>query len=139
MSLLYNRIPGLVRATAEGQLPSAPVIEANEHIPTTDVLRSRLATDSMPGNRSDGFRVALAVEGGGMRAVVSSGMLLALEQLGFGDAFDLRDDEAWNARIKTDRAQQLLAEHELQQAAAGPRGGAAAAGGSPLRAGRLAD
>ncbi len=43
----------------------------------------------MPGNRSDGHRVALAVEGGGMRAVVSSGMLLALEQLGFGDAFDL--------------------------------------------------
>ena len=55
----------------------------------------------------------------------------------FGDAFDLRDDEAWNARIKTDRAQQLLAEHELQQAAA-PRGGTAA-GGSPLRAARLAD
>ncbi len=43
----------------------------------------------MPGQRADDFRVALAVEGGGMRAVVSSGMLLALEQLGFGDAFDL--------------------------------------------------
>ena len=28
----------------------------------------------------------------------------------FGDAFDLKDDDTWNARIKTDRAQQMLAD-----------------------------
>lgn len=91
MSLLFNRIPGLVKVGGSGQLPSSTVIDEkrNEQISTTSVLRSRLASGSMPGGRSDGFRVALAVEGGGMRAVVSSGMLLALEQLGFGDAFDL--------------------------------------------------
>ncbi len=56
---------------------------------TTEVLRQRFAEESTPQNRADDFRVALAVEGGGMRGVVSSGMLLALEQLGFGEAFDL--------------------------------------------------
>lgn len=71
---------------APNELRSSPV---NPKVSTTDVLRARLASESLPGQRSDDYRVALAVEGGGMRAVVSSGMLLALEQLGFGDAFDL--------------------------------------------------
>jgi predicted patatin/cPLA2 family phospholipase len=48
-----------------------------------------LVEGSVPGARSDDYRVALAVEGGGMRGVVSSGMLLALEQVGYRDGFDL--------------------------------------------------
>ncbi|MBN9609469.1 MAG: hypothetical protein BGO26_07355 [Actinobacteria bacterium 69-20] len=40
------------------------------------------------GHRGDGFRLGLAVEGGGMRGIVSGGMLLALRDLGLLNAFD---------------------------------------------------
>ena len=49
--------------------------------PVTDVLREREEQDSRPGERRDPYRVALAVEGGGMRGVVSAGMAAALERL----------------------------------------------------------
>jgi len=55
---------------------------------TTAVILERLKTSSTPTSRSDGYRVALVVEGGGMRGVISGGMLLALEQLGMRDCFD---------------------------------------------------
>ena len=38
------------------------------------VLAARARAGSQPGRRDDGFRVALAVEGGGMRGTVSAGM-----------------------------------------------------------------
>ena len=38
--------------------------------------------------RPDGARIALVVEGGGMRGAVSGGMALALHELGLRDAFD---------------------------------------------------
>lgn len=47
------------------------------------VIRARHA-----GKRSDPFRLGLAVEGGGMRGIVSGGMLLALRDLGLLNAFD---------------------------------------------------
>ncbi len=50
-----------------------------------DVLRARAAS----GSRDDGFRVALVLEGGGMRGVVSAGMTAAIERLGMTEAFDL--------------------------------------------------
>ena len=53
-----------------------------------DVLLDRLVEGSRPGARTDGHKVVLAVEGGGMRGAVSAGMLLALEQLGLRDSFD---------------------------------------------------
>ncbi|MEU7143141.1 patatin family protein [Nocardia sp. NPDC046473] len=40
------------------------------------------------GNRADGNRLVLVVEGGGSRGVYSSGMVSALEELGFGTVFD---------------------------------------------------
>jgi predicted patatin/cPLA2 family phospholipase len=52
------------------------------------VLRERLRAGSTPGNRADGLRVALAIEGGGMRGTVSAGMALALHELGLLPAFD---------------------------------------------------
>lgn len=52
------------------------------------VLLDRLESESCPGQRDDDHHVVLAVEGGGMRGAVSSGMLLALEQLGLRDSFD---------------------------------------------------
>jgi len=42
------------------------------------VLAERARAGSQPGRRDDGFRVALAIEGGGMRGTISAGMALAL-------------------------------------------------------------
>src|SRR5579863_4265665 len=58
---------------------------------TTDVLRvlrERLRAGSTPGSRTDGLRVALSIEGGGMRGTVSAGMALALHELGMIPALD---------------------------------------------------
>src|SRR5215475_12182253 len=52
------------------------------------VLAERLYADSRPGQRTDGLRIALAIEGGGMRGMVSAGMALALHELGVVSAFD---------------------------------------------------
>jgi predicted patatin/cPLA2 family phospholipase len=57
--------------------------------PVARVLRERTDTGSQPWAREDGHRVALVLEGGGMRGVVSAGMVAALERLGMRDAFDL--------------------------------------------------
>jgi len=51
-------------------------------------LRERLRTGSQPGRRTDGLRIVLAIEGGGMRGTVSAGMALALHELGLTSAFD---------------------------------------------------
>lgn len=53
------------------------------------MLRERKEGDSEPGRRRDPHRVALVVEGGGMRGVVSAGMSAALERLGLTRCFDL--------------------------------------------------
>jgi predicted patatin/cPLA2 family phospholipase len=60
---------------------------AKDH-PVLEVLRERRSTGSLPGSRADGNRVGLAVEGGGMRGIVSAAMLTALEDLGLAKAFD---------------------------------------------------
>jgi len=52
------------------------------------VLGERARAGSRPGERRDGFRVALAIEGGGMRGTISAGMALALDELGLVSAFD---------------------------------------------------
>jgi predicted patatin/cPLA2 family phospholipase len=57
--------------------------------PVSEVLRERAASGSTPGARRDRHRVALALEGGGMRGVVSAGMAAALERLGLTASFDL--------------------------------------------------
>ena len=57
------------------------------HRAVQTILRRR-AEGSLPGARTDGRRVALVIEGGGMRGVVSAGMAAAIEQLGLRDAFD---------------------------------------------------
>jgi len=60
-------------------LPKHPVVE---------ILEQRREAGSVPGRRDDNARVALAVEGGGMRGIVSAAMLIALADLGFANAFD---------------------------------------------------
>ena len=52
------------------------------------VVAARAAAGSRPGARDDGLRVALAIEGGGMRGTISAGMALALHELGLVGAFD---------------------------------------------------
>ena len=52
------------------------------------VLRDRAGSGSRPGHRADGYRVALSIEGGGMRGTVSAGMALALHEFGLVNAFD---------------------------------------------------
>ena len=52
-----------------------------------DLLRARAARGSTAPH-DDGARIALAVEGGAMRGVVSAGMVAGLEALGLTDAFD---------------------------------------------------
>jgi predicted patatin/cPLA2 family phospholipase len=57
--------------------------------PVLEVLRARAESGSAPGGRQDADRVALVIEGGGMRGVVSAGMTAALERLGLTACFDL--------------------------------------------------
>jgi predicted patatin/cPLA2 family phospholipase len=57
--------------------------------PAADVLRERAEGGSVPGERRDPHRLALVIEGGGMRGVVSAGMTAALERLGLTQCFDL--------------------------------------------------
>jgi predicted patatin/cPLA2 family phospholipase len=57
--------------------------------PVADVLRERAERGSMPGARDDPHRVALVLEGGGMRGVVSAAMAAVLERLGLTASFDL--------------------------------------------------
>jgi predicted acylesterase/phospholipase RssA len=52
------------------------------------LLLNRVRSGSRPGQRDDGYRIALCIEGGGMRGTVSAGMALALQERGFLPAFD---------------------------------------------------
>jgi predicted patatin/cPLA2 family phospholipase len=52
------------------------------------VIDERVRSGSRPGQRTDSCRVALSIEGGGMRGIVSAGMALAVHELGLVSAFD---------------------------------------------------
>jgi predicted patatin/cPLA2 family phospholipase len=56
--------------------------------PVLELISERMAEGSAPGERRDGRRLALAIEGGSSRGTYSSGMALALDQLGVLPAFD---------------------------------------------------
>jgi predicted patatin/cPLA2 family phospholipase len=69
------------------EMPRASAALAAPH----EVLRAlaaRRGTGSQPLAREDGLRIALAIEGGGMRGIISGGMALALAELGLVPAFD---------------------------------------------------
>lgn len=52
------------------------------------LVSRRHAEGSRPGFRTDGHRIALAIEGGSSRGTYSSGMVMALEELGLTRCFD---------------------------------------------------
>ena len=52
------------------------------------IIDERVRTGSRPGHRDDPYRVAVSIEGGGMRGTVSAGMALALHELGMVPAID---------------------------------------------------
>lgn len=53
-----------------------------------DTVLRRAAVGSRPGDRDDGHRVALVIEGGVVRGAVSGGMALAIHEAGLTGAFD---------------------------------------------------
>jgi predicted patatin/cPLA2 family phospholipase len=53
-----------------------------------DILRARKQRGSTPGQREDDARVVLLIEGGSSRGAYSSGMTIAIEQLGLLPMFD---------------------------------------------------
>jgi len=54
-----------------------------------ELLHERKRKRSKPGARSDKFKVALCIEGGGMRGCVSAGMVAAINELGLRDSIDV--------------------------------------------------
>lgn len=56
--------------------------------PVLEILAQRRAESSKPLQRTDNYKVALAIEGGGMRGCVAAGMASALIDAGLGDCFD---------------------------------------------------
>jgi predicted patatin/cPLA2 family phospholipase len=52
------------------------------------IINERVRSKSRSGHRADPYRIALSIEGGGMRGTVSAGMALALHELGVVSAFD---------------------------------------------------
>ena len=56
--------------------------------PVLEAILARKRSGSVPGDRSDGMRIGLAVEGGGMKGVISAGMCGEMLRCGFVDCFD---------------------------------------------------
>jgi predicted patatin/cPLA2 family phospholipase len=82
------RLTVLKRFSPDPHLTPATMSEDQREHPVVALIRRRRDEGSKPGARTDGRRVALVIEGGGMRGVVSAGMTAAIEQLGLRDAFD---------------------------------------------------
>jgi predicted patatin/cPLA2 family phospholipase len=68
--------------------PALAMTDDHRGHPVVKAILGRRSQGSRPGARADGRRIALVIEGGGMRGVVSAGMTGAIEQLGLLDAFD---------------------------------------------------
>jgi predicted patatin/cPLA2 family phospholipase len=56
--------------------------------PALALIAQRRAAGGAPGAHGDGHRLALAIEGGGMRGTITAGMALGLHELGLTPVFD---------------------------------------------------
>ena len=83
-------LPGTQDATGRLVSPTntRPALEQLQH-PVIAALQERRRTGSKPGARKDGHKIALAIEGGGLRGCVSAGMASALAHLGIDECFDM--------------------------------------------------
>jgi predicted patatin/cPLA2 family phospholipase len=82
------RLTVLKRFSPDPHRAPATMTEDQRDHPVVQLIRRRRDEGSKPDERTDGRRVALVIEGGGMRGVVSAGMAAAIEQLGLRDSFD---------------------------------------------------
>ena len=82
------RLTILRKFSADPHRHPATVTEDQREHPVVQAILRRRDEGSKPGERTDGRRIALVIEGGGMRGVVSAGMTAAIEQLGLRDSFD---------------------------------------------------
>src|ERR1700742_4743170 len=82
------RLSALRHFTADPLLQAQAMTEDQREHPVVALIRRRREERSVPGHRTDDRRIALVIEGGGMRGVVSAGMTAAIEQLGFTNCFD---------------------------------------------------
>jgi predicted patatin/cPLA2 family phospholipase len=92
MARVRRRRAGAGGGGEPGDAPRArvppPPPPVNTSHPVLALLRDRAASGSQPGARTDGARLALVVEGGGMRGAVSAGGLQALHDAGLARCFD---------------------------------------------------
>jgi predicted patatin/cPLA2 family phospholipase len=86
---LEQRLNGRLEGLAGQAAAALENGRASEAHPVVQVLLDRVRAGSRPGARTDPHRIGLVVEGGGMRGVVSGGMVTGLEALGLRDAFDV--------------------------------------------------
>jgi predicted patatin/cPLA2 family phospholipase len=61
---------------------------AGQAHPALALIARRLAAGGGPGAHGDGQRLALAIEGGGMRGTITAGMALGVHELGLTQVFD---------------------------------------------------
>jgi predicted patatin/cPLA2 family phospholipase len=64
------------------------VTAGSEVHPVLALIAGRLAAGGGPGAHGDGNRLALAIEGGGMRGTITAGMALGMHELGLTSVFD---------------------------------------------------
>ncbi|GJQ10384.1 hypothetical protein GpartN1_g2175.t1 [Galdieria partita] len=57
--------------------------------PVLSIIQKRKLDASLPGKRNDPFRVALCIEGGGMRGSIAAGMTAAIKYLNLENVFDV--------------------------------------------------
>lgn len=62
---------------------------SSEINPVIKAIHDRKLAGSIPGERSDGLKIGLAIEGGGMRGCVACGMATGLWHLGLSDSVDI--------------------------------------------------
>lgn len=79
--------PPRLDAAPTGPRESVPMSASLTH-PVVELLRRRRSRETAGHGQPDEARLAVAVEGGALRGVVSAGMLVALDSLGFGRVFD---------------------------------------------------
>jgi predicted patatin/cPLA2 family phospholipase len=81
--------PDRISIRAMTSSPESPAESGPPILSVRALVKQRLDERSKPGARSDGATLALVIEGGGMRGVVSGGMVTGLEQLALREVFDL--------------------------------------------------